>query len=161
MNSNHLSNTTNSGHRLLALIVGGVLAGVVFALTLTTLYTPPVAESPTWTQVFVQSAMPAPELGVVVDRNLRVIDVVAGSAAEKAGLHLGDQLQSFDNTPLLQASQATGVVRQTIAGKQGQPLQIRLVRAGQILTLSILPTLPSGRRGQPTPTAVPVDNGYL
>jgi membrane-associated protease RseP (regulator of RpoE activity) len=44
--------------------------------------------------------MPAPALGVVVDPDMKVIDIDPGSAAEKAGIQVGDVLLSVDDVPL-------------------------------------------------------------
>ena len=46
-----------------------------------------------------QGDYPAPALGVFVDGNLGVVEVLAGGAAEKAGVQVGDVLVSL-NFPL-------------------------------------------------------------
>jgi|GEM_PF-1881235 len=44
--------------------------------------------------------MPAPELGIVVDEKLMVLDIEPGSAAELAGIQKGDTLESIEDMPL-------------------------------------------------------------
>ena len=65
---------------------------------------------------------------------LRVVDVVPGSAAARAGLHSGDILVGCDGTPLVQLSD----LLKRLAGEgYGRPLLLKLLRpvAGTLTTL--------------------------
>jgi membrane-associated protease RseP (regulator of RpoE activity) len=108
---------------------------------------------------------PAPVLGVVVDRNLKVIDVESGSAAEKAGVQRGDVLKKLDSTILTSPVVAMNTARQKIQSKPGQKIDVMLQRGGQDILLQVLPAPPVSRgtfdHPAPTPTAVPAHDGYL
>jgi regulator of sigma E protease len=71
--------------------------------------------------------------------------VLAGSAAEQAGLKPGDEVLSFAGAPVVGASNLIGVIRQ----RAGQPSQIEVKRGRQRLTLLTTPKLdPSTRTGR-------------
>lgn len=100
----------------------------------------------------------SPVLGVVVDRNLRVVDLEAGGAAEKAGIRKGDMITKINATSVASSNDSKRIVRQM---NSGQAVTITLTRGGQELTLSVLPAGRQGGPGLPTPTAVPTDLDYF
>ena len=101
----------------------------------------------------------APVMGVVVDRDLRVVDVEKGGAAEKAGITRGDVLRSLDATPLANGPEAMQRFRERAI--VGQGLSVGLTRGGEDLQVQVLPIPPVHQFGQPTQTAVPVDQFYF
>ena len=113
----------------------------------------------------IEGSEPAPVLGVVVDGNLKVVDVEGGSAAEKAGVQKGDILKKLDNTALTSPAAAMETARQRIRSVPGQKVDVVLQRGGQEIILQVLPSPPASRgtidNPAPTPTAVPADFGYL
>jgi S1-C subfamily serine protease len=114
----------------------------------------------------------APTLGVIVDRDGRVIDFEAGSTAQQAGVKLGDVLVAIDDLQLgpISAPAHNGRAIQSIPenidalrGKvnPGKPLKIRLRRDTKELILNVTPGPRRGQPDQPTPTAVPNDQFYI
>lgn len=101
---------------------------------------------------------PAPVLGVVVDRNLRVVDVEVGSAGEQAGIRRGDVIREVGSAAVATPADAAEMIRQV---KAGQLLVITLSRDGHEVTLQARLTPPTGRTGQSTPTPVPADQTYF
>lgn len=101
----------------------------------------------------------APVLGVVTDRNLRVVALESGGAAERAGIMRGDVLKMLEGAPLTTGLDAMARFREkAITGKN---LRIGLSRGGNVLQVQVLPLPPARRVSQPTPTAVPVDEFYF
>ncbi len=101
---------------------------------------------------------PAPVLGVVVDQNLRVVDVEAGSAADQAGIRRGDVIKMLENVPVAAPDEAARVIRQA---RVGQKLAISVGRDNMEITLEAHLARPVARPGQPTPTPVPADEYYF
>ena len=111
------------------------------------------------TVVIQEYTVAAPVIGVVVDRNLRVVDLEKGSAAEKAGIMRGDVLRRLDTTPLTNGPDAMQRFRErTITG---QGLSLGLSRGGKDIQVQVVPLPPAREYGQPTPTAVPVFQFYF
>lgn len=108
----------------------------------------------------VEVLFPAPELGVVVDKHMRVLSVVASSAAEEAGIQPGDILQALDGTAMLLH---TETVKERIQTAQvDQAMHLTLTRGTASLDVIVVP-FSSHRGGGPTlepgriaPTATPV-----
>ncbi|MDQ3703845.1 MAG: PDZ domain-containing protein [Chloroflexota bacterium] len=111
------------------------------------------------TVVIQEFTVAAPVIGVVVDRNLRVVDVEKGGAAEKAGIARGDVLRRLDTTPLANGPEAMQKFRERAI--TGQGLSVGLNRGGKDLQVQVLPIPPARQFGQPTPTAVPMDQFYF
>lgn len=162
----------------------------------------------------------APQLGVVADGDLRIIEIQPGSAAEKAGLQLGDILLDLtwipsDAPPYLPESSdvvrpdmtvapigeddrtnmevgaasispifpaaatpipppvASYIEKKSVSFTEssriqslvvyGVPLKLRLMRSGQVLELTIIPTVPPTRSfapDEPRATFTPVMSPY-
>lgn len=111
------------------------------------------------TVVIQEYTVAAPVIGVVVDRNLRVVDVEKGGAAEKAGIIRGDVLRRLETTLLTDGPDAMQRFRErTITG---QGLSLELSRGGKDLKVQVVPLPPAREYAQPTPTAVPLDQFYF
>ena len=102
--------------------------------------------------------MTAPVLGVVVDQQLRVVAVVAGSAADQAGLHPGDLITRVNDATVSSAAAGKQLLRQASAG---QPIMLTVERNGQTLVLPVQLAGPRGQPGQATPTPVPSNLHYF
>lgn len=111
------------------------------------------------TAIVQEYAAAAPVIGVVVDRNLRVVDVERGGAAEMAGIMRGDVLRELETTPLTDGAEAMQRFRER--ARTGQGLSVGLSRGGKDLQVRILPVPPTPKHGRPTPTAVPADQFYF
>lgn len=61
------------------------------------------------------------------------VELVAGSAAEAAGLHDGDLLRSYDGQELVEFSQ---LAAQVSSKRPGDPFRLKLLRDGQELTVT-------------------------
>lgn len=101
---------------------------------------------------------PAPVLGVVIDRNMRVVSVEAGGAAEKGGIKVGDVLKTINSKSVKQPSAAR---KAFYSRNSSQKSKLIVLRDGTEITLEIEPTALVGKRGQPTPTPVPQDMTYF
>jgi len=107
---------------------------------------------------------PAPNLGVVIDKNTNVLSVDAYSVAERAGVRAGDVLVWIEDLPFAGNREQ---VKALIAGAQpGQALRLRVLRAGQTLDLQVVPApvpppiYPTIEPGRPLPTYTPVPPIY-
>ncbi len=119
--------------------------------------------NPTWQDLLTQEALNANHpLPVVVDRNGRKLDftvvprmdakqgvgvagwggdvqvgqVLQNSPAHAAGLAVGDLLMKVNNQPVASAT----TVQQAVIRSGGKPLQITLMRGGNIRRISVTPT---------------------
>jgi S1-C subfamily serine protease len=133
-----------------------LVAGIVIAVALPAL----VSKSPVETQgqMLVLQSEAAPQLGLVVDKNLRVIDVVKGGAADRAGVKKGDTLMSINAQRLATAAGAKKAFNRLAASKS---VSLTVKRGSKELTVDIAPLVPQGISGGPTPTAVPSDMIYF
>jgi hypothetical protein len=111
--------------------------------------------------------MPAPVLGVVVDKALQVLSVDTYSAAERAGIHVGDVLDTLDDLPI---QGNIGEVKNRIqSAQEDQVLHLKIIRQGTPLNLTVVPfssqelVYPTPEPGRLLPTATPVfpPNDYL
>jgi S1-C subfamily serine protease len=143
------------------------LAFLVFGVGLLTFVTACASQPPTASKEsrgvsaptsFADQVLAAPALGVVVDQNLRVVDVESGSAAAAAGIRQGDVLEAIGGNPVNTSAKAVGSFR---AAQVGDTLAVAVARGGQSLTLRVKVAHRIGHPGQPTPTAVPVDKHYF
>ncbi len=101
-----------------------------------------------------QGDTPAPALGVLVDGNLGVVEVMVGGAAEQAGVQVGDVLVALNGTALPSVDDwRTAVSRIEV----GLDYDLTVQRAGQSTTLRVtsLPHPPENRDPGVTPTVVP------
>jgi S1-C subfamily serine protease len=151
-----------------------VLAGVVVVLALrqrTALVSPPAPiatpaasgqqRSAIYSTTIYDNTAPvhaAPVQGVVVDQQLRVVAVVAGSAADQAGLQPGDIITQVNDAAIASAAAGKQRIRQAPAG---QEITLTVERNGQTLVLSVWLAGPHGQPGQATPTPVPSSLDYF
>jgi S1-C subfamily serine protease len=78
----------------------------------------------------------AGELGLASSGGIRVLEVVPGSPAERAGLRVGDLLVSLDGTPLITLSELQRVLS---ADRIGRAVDLAYVRVGELRHASITP----------------------
>ena len=117
-----------------------------------------------------EASYAAPELGIVVDEKMQVVHVVIGSAAEKAGVQVGDLLQSLDGVALATNVQKVKELVQTSRAIDettrqyvplSKPLQLLLIRKGETMTLPITPGGLDNPNPGPTATGVWPPYDYL
>ncbi len=97
-----------------------------------------------------RSTVPRGWLGISLgdgDAGVGVADVTEGSAAAKAGLQPGDQVQSIDGQPMRSMEQVVDIVG---GHSPGDTLSIQVLRGGQQVTLS-------AKLQKPPRTAAPED----
>lgn len=140
----------------LLLAVAALVAGIVIAVALPTFVNKWPVE--TQGQMLVLESEAAPQVGLVVDKNLRVIEIVKGGAADRAGVKKGDTLKSINAQQLTTAAGAKKVFNRLTASKS---VRLTVNRDSKELTLDIIPLVPQGITGGPTPTAVPSDMMYF
>lgn len=110
---------------------------------------------------------PAPQFGLVLDKEMRVIDVEEGGAAEKAGVQVGDVLTELNGEALApldslpQVDAAFELAAERTMRRGAAPASLAVRRNGAATRIEIMPGPPPDRRGQPTPTAVPEDEQYI
>lgn len=110
---------------------------------------------------------PAPVLGVVIDGDMRVLDIEAASAAATAGVQVGDQLATLDGIPL--DSQIQSVKEYIGTARADQAMRLVVRRGADTIELTVMPFSPHPPRdprlqpGQIVPTTTPVlpPNDYL
>jgi S1-C subfamily serine protease len=112
-----------------------------------------------------QTLSPGSEFGITVDPSLKVVDIVPGEGADKAGVKLGDVLAALNGTALTSTEQAQQVVLNRIptAVDSGQALTLTVNRGGKAVNLPIHATPPidrGGRPDKPLPTFTPLPAGY-
>lgn len=116
-----------------------------------------VAPSVLMTETFVLVA--AAELGIFTDEKLSIILIEPGSAAEKAGLQLGDMLESIEGIPLALAEDRREAKRLYRHNLEGKEMHLTVVRNGERLELPFIPQQPPNRSAD-TPTTTPVFAPY-
>ena len=121
--------------------------------------TPLISEIMTETYVLVA----APELGIVTDEKLSIIRIEPGSAAEQAGLQLGDMLESIQGIPVISAEDRLKAKQMIWSSSAGEQLQLTVIRNGETLDLLFTPLPPpfypsetQNPEQEPTPTITPV-----
>ncbi|MBT2332816.1 RIP metalloprotease RseP [Variovorax paradoxus] len=67
--------------------------------------------------------------------------VMAGSAAERAGLRSGDVIRTVGNAPIVDGQQLREVIRTSIDGDQPRPQTWQVQRGSQLLELEVRPEL--------------------
>ena len=76
------------------------------------------------------------ELGLVAERSPALIEtVIAGGPADKAGMKDGDQVRAIGGKPVRDGIEMI----QAIRASNGTPLQMDILRAGQLVTLTLTP----------------------
>jgi S1-C subfamily serine protease len=110
---------------------------------------------------------PAPQFGLVLDKEMRVIDVEEGGAADEAGVWVGDVLTALNGDPLssLDSLAEVGAAFRAVGERallpEAAPASVTVRRGGSEETIEIVPAASPARPGQPTPTAVPADQQYI
>ena len=155
-----MSYTASNRGSLYFLMAVVVALGVAACVQSTT---PAATQSTTRSVEVVSASYAAPGLGIVIDEKMQVVNVESGSAAELAGVQIGDLLQSLDGISFATEREKvryTVATSRTIDEEKGQympldkPLQLLLIRKGETMTLPITPG-GTGRPGDgPTPTPV-------
>ena len=116
-------------------------------------------ESPVTEPEAVLASYPAAVLGVVVDEKLKVLQVEPDNAAAKAGVQVGDVLDSVDGISLgKDKDKAKDKIHEPKAGKK---LKLKLKRADKDLDLDVSPAPPAPHPGGPTPTPVFAPQDYF
>lgn len=146
----------------------GALAGMALVLALSaaaigvvalgTRRVPEASSTSTQTQTDVDTLTAEPALGIVVDRNMRVVDIEAGSTAQRIGIQRNDVVTAIQGTQLSSAESARRIVRQA---KVGQRLSIDIRRGNQSFTLNATMAPEVGHPHQATPTPVPSNQEYF
>src|SRR5918996_2096547 len=78
-----------------------------------------------------------------VERGVEVVEVIDGSPAERAGVHVGDVIFELDGTA---TESAADLQRLMVADRIGRDATARLVREGSVLELTVVPAeLDTGR----------------
>lgn len=95
-------------------------------------------------------------LGVVVDRELRVVGVEPGGPAARAGIQPDDRIIAVNNAPVSSIGEARDRLRQA-----GPEARIMLLRGIQRVTVWAQPGPGGLPAGQPTPTPIPPPLDYL
>ena len=101
---------------------------------------------------------PAPQLGIVTDATLTIVDIEPGSAAEQASLRQGDRLIAVNGHTLASVA-AFGEQVQTL--QPMQELHLTLQRAGREQDVTLRVIIPAGRSNSSTPTPVPANEYYF
>lgn len=113
-------------------------------------------QSPTNSITFIDYA--APELGIVVDASLQIVQVVPGSAAEQGGLQKGDVVKMVNDIKIIHPSNAR---RAFHARQPSTKTTLIILRGAKEIILEILPAPPGGSPGASTSTPVPADMTYF
>lgn len=131
-------------HTRLMLLIGAVVVLIAIALMLV-----PLGEH-------ISVLMPTPVLGIVIDKDMRIVHVEAKGAAERAGIQKGDIVEVLDGTL---ATTQRELVRQIIQeARAGQQHTIRVKRAGKSVDMLIVPAPPvPNSQATPTPVLPPYD----
>lgn len=101
---------------------------------------------------------PAPQLGIVTDATLTIVDIEPGSAAEQASLRKGDRIIAVNGHTLASAA-AFGEQVQTLRPMQELHLTLQRTEREQDVTLRVI--IPAGRSSSSTPTPVPANEYYF
>ncbi|MFN8489284.1 MAG: PDZ domain-containing protein [Caldilineaceae bacterium] len=97
-------------------------------------------------------------LGVVVDINNRVIDVEQHSAAAKAGIQVGDELDSVDGISFKDKQKAKDKISEPQKDKK---LKLKFKRNDKTMEMDITPSVPDWPADVPTGTPIPTPQDYF
>ncbi len=103
-----------------------------------------------------QGDYPAPALGVLVDAQLNIVEVLKGTSAVRAGVQAGDVLTTLNGSAYASVYDWPSKVS---AIAPGQDYQLGVRHAGQAITLRVTsaPMPPNTSSTGVTPTAIPTD----
>ena len=79
----------------------------------------------------------ANELGITNTSGIRVLEVVAGGPAARAGLEVRDLIVSLDGSPVATLSD---LQRSLVADRIGKPVEVGYVRFGELNRTTVVPT---------------------
>jgi len=81
--------------------------------------------------------------GIVRDAKVEIVEVAPGSPAERAGLQIGDTIQSFGETDRMgmQTPRTVGDVQAFIRAHQGRPLLLTVRRGVSLLSIPVTPRM--------------------
>lgn len=139
-----------------AIVYKPLLPVVAFSLSIVMLFLSNCVGSP-------HGLWPAPEMGVVVDENMKVVDIDVGSPAEKVDIQKGDVLISIGGAPFTEKEKADAVIHESpgeaayealAKGEewQGKVWPLVLERNGEKIELQIMPAPGAWWGLSPTPT---------
>lgn len=123
----------------------GILAAIIFP-TLTG------ATQTTTETTYVFELRASPRVGVYVDQNLVVVDVVDGSPAEAAGINVGDVVEKVNGVAVPENKKGKNRFDRIDKSKN---VKIDVTRGDEKLVFDVSPIALLGREGAPTPTPVP------
>ncbi len=83
-----------------------------------------------------QSRFEVGDIGVLPNVHPHIPNLVPGDPAEKAGVQIGDVVESIDGEPIIFSSQ----LRDAIAKHAGRPMKMVVLRNGSPVTITITPT---------------------
>jgi len=141
-----------------------VVVGVV--LLIACIQTSPSTKMGGETEHMTHGLYAAPELGVVVDENMKVVDVDLGSVAEKAGIQKGDVLVSLDGVSFVNDKNRIDALIQESPGEEayaelektgvwnGIARTLKLERDGKESEVEVTPAPLTWWGLSPTPTEV-------
>ncbi|MFN8489282.1 MAG: PDZ domain-containing protein [Caldilineaceae bacterium] len=98
-------------------------------------------------------------LGVVVDEHMKVLHVEVASAAEKAGIQVGDILDTLDATSFVKDREK--VRAKIIEPKPNKKLKLKFKRADKALEVDVSPAPPNPQPVEGTGTPVPTPQDYF
>lgn len=98
-------------------------------------------------------------LGVVVDAQMKVLHVEVASAAEKAGIQVGDILDTLDATAFVKDREK--VRAKIIEPKPNKKLKLKFKRADKALEVDVSPAPPNPQPVEGTGTPVPTPEDYF
>lgn len=75
-------------------------------------------------------------------------EVVDGGAAQRAGLHSGDEVLQIGGVPVVDGQQLRELIRASVRGGHSVAQPWRIERGGQLLTLNVAPEVHSDATGQ-------------
>lgn len=122
-------------------------------------------------EIIIDYAYATPVLGVVVDRQMQILQVEAGSAAEKAGLKAGDILTGLDGVAVKTSEELKQKMRLKFSNPTGETsadpkasstFKIGYKRNNQPAELTAILITPGVyAHPGPTATAIPANQDYL
>lgn len=75
-------------------------------------------------------------------------EVMPGSAAEQAGLRMGDEVRRVGGIPVVDAMQLREWIRTSLQAGQSVSRDWQVQRGGQLITLAVTPQVQTDERGQ-------------
>ena len=110
--------------------------------------------------IALQGDYPAPALGITTDENFQVLDIKKGSAAEEAGIQVGDVLLCLNGKTNLPPDEWIEILGRM---EVGQEYEVTVQRGGETIPITVI-----ARRDPPadippgtTATPIPTDQFYV